>query len=117
MKSVISILTLLMLVACTTNPKTVSEYWYGLGERLGNLGYSDDIEELNRYKEQIPFDEKAFQEGYTKGKAKYCEPSQAFNKGISGIRYTGQCEGSSQEAMIESEWRRGWDAFIGADFY
>ncbi len=117
MKKLLLPLASIMLVACTSTPKTASEYWFGLGERLGSLGYSESITEINKYKEKVPFDELAYQKGYAKGKADYCDPSQAFNKGIGGIRYTGQCEGFSQESMIESEWRRGWEAFIGADFY
>ena len=42
---------------------------------------------------------------------------KAFEKGIQGTRYTDQCAGQPQEVMIKAEWQRGWDAFIGSDFY
>ena len=91
------------LVACTSSPKTASEFWYGQGERFGSRGNAIDNDSLADCKEKVEFDESAY--------------LAAFEKGIKGTRYTDQCADMPQEVMIKAEWQRGWDAFIGADFY
>lgn len=105
------------LSACSSTPKTAEEFWLGQGERFGSHGYAFDNASLPDIKEKVPFDENAYKEGYEKGKLEYCDPYKAFEKGIKGTRYTGQCEGMLQDVMVEVEWRRGFDAFMGADFY
>jgi hypothetical protein len=118
MKYIISAaLIVFSLSACTSQPKTGSEFWYGQGERFGSHGYSIDNDALTDIKDKVEFDESAYLAGYEKGKAEYCDPYKAFEKGIKGTRYTDQCLGMPQETMIKAEWQRGWDAFIGADFY
>ncbi|BDR14238.1 DUF2799 domain-containing protein [Vibrio sp. STUT-A11] len=107
----------LNLQACSSNPKTVEEYWYGQGERFGANGYSYENEILTTLKESVTFDQQSYKNGYEAGKAEYCDPFRAFDKGIKGIRYNGQCSGQPEEVMIKAEWQRGWDAFIGSDFY
>ncbi|GLR07041.1 DUF2799 domain-containing protein [Vibrio hyugaensis] len=108
---------LLTLQACTSSPRTPAEYWYGQGERFGSNGYQYDNDVLANLKEKKPFDEVSYKKGYEAGKAEYCDPFKAFEKGIQGVRYTDQCSGQDQEVMIKAEWQRGWDAFIGSDFY
>ncbi|MCG9631555.1 DUF2799 domain-containing protein [Vibrio sp. Isolate30] len=118
MKRIISTLMFtLVLSACSQTPKTAAEFWYGQGERFGLHGYAINNDSLESVKEKVPFDEDAYKEGYLKGKAEYCDPFKAFEKGIRGTRYTGQCEGMPNEDMLKAEWQRGWDTFIGADFY
>ncbi|CAE6889907.1 DUF2799 domain-containing protein [Vibrio sp. B1FLJ16] len=116
-KFLVMILALLSITACSSSPKTASEYWYGQGERFGANGYQYDNEILATLKESVTFDEQAYGHGYEAGKAEYCDPFKAFEKGIQGVRYNGQCVGQPQEIMIKAEWQRGWDAFIGSDFY
>ena len=105
------------LVACSSSPKTASEFWYGQGERFGSRGYAIDNDSLVDIQEKVGFDESAYLAGYEKGKSEFCDPYKAFEKGIKGTRYTEQCADMPQEVMIKAEWQRGWDAFIGADFY
>ncbi|WP_286294359.1 DUF2799 domain-containing protein [Vibrio apostichopi] len=105
------------LSACSSSPQTASEFWYGQGERFGANGHVVDNDALVDIKKKVPFDESSYQEGYAKGKLEYCDPFRAFEKGIQGTRYDGQCIGMPQEVMTKAEWQRGWDAFIGADFY
>jgi hypothetical protein len=106
-----------LVVACSSSHGTDEEYWFAKGERFGSLGYSYDNDKLTLLKEKVPFDEAAYLSGYEKGKEEFCDPYQAFEKGMQGQQYQGQCEGMKHEALIEADWRRGWDAFIGADFY
>lgn len=115
MKKMIVILSIL-LTACVSEPKTAKEYWFGQGERFGSRGYSLETDGLESMKEKVPFNEAAYIEGYKKGIDSYCDPFQAFNKGISGIRYTGQCDSQKEVIMIKAEWERGWQAFIAWDF-
>lgn len=118
MKAVLIIsFVLLSLQACSSGPKTAAEYWYGQGERFGANGYRYDNDIVNTLKMSVAFDEESYKNGYQAGKAEYCDPFRAFDKGIQGIRYEDQCTGQPQEIMIKSEWQRGWDAFIGSDFY
>jgi len=95
----------------------VDEYWYGQGYRFGFAGYDADNRFLENIKEKVPFHKGQYQRGYTAGKLEYCDPYKAFEKGISGTLYLGQCEGHKQQVMIEAEWQRGWDAFVGRDFF
>lgn len=118
MKRIIPItLIAFSLAACTSSPKTASEFWYGQGERFGSHGYAIDNNSLADIKGKVEFDESAYLAGYEKGKSEFCDPYKAFEKGIKGTRYTDQCVDMPQEVMIKAEWQRGWDAFIGADFY
>lgn len=118
MKKVLLVSVLfLTLQACSSNPKTAEEYWYGQGERFGANGYTYDNGILATLKESVAFDEQSYKNGYKAGKAEYCDPFKAFEKGRQGIRYDGQCSGQPQETMIKAEWQRGWEAFIGSDFY
>jgi len=106
-----------MLSACSQTPRTSSEFWYGQGERFGLHGFAIDNDSLESIKQKVPFDENSYKEGYAKGKMKYCDPYSAFEKGIRGVRYVDQCADMPQEDLLKAEWQRGWDAFIGADFY
>ncbi|MEF1174653.1 DUF2799 domain-containing protein [Vibrio sinaloensis] len=108
---------LIALQACTSQPKTAAEYWYGQGERFGSRGGQYDNDVLADLKEKVSFDQVAYESGYKAGKEIYCDPFKAFEKGIAGTRYTNQCDGQPQEVMIKAEWQRGWDAFLGGDFY
>lgn len=116
-KALIIPFVLFSLQACSTAPKTPAEYWYGQGERFGSNGYRYDNDVLANLKESVSFDEASYKAGYEAGKAEYCDPFKAFEKGIQGTRYTDQCADQPQEVMIKAEWQRGWDAFIGSDFY
>lgn len=117
-RKILIILALLIgLQACSSSPKTASEYWMGQGERFGSNGYSYQNDTIEMLKLKVPFDEEAYKSGYELGKKEYCDPFKAFEKGIQGLKYTDQCRGQPQEVMIKAEWQRGWDAFIGADFY
>ncbi len=111
------VLILLALQACVSRSKTVAEYWYGQGVRFGANGYRYDNAILPTLKKSVAFDEESYKSGYRVGKAEYCDPFKAFEKGIQGIHYNGQCEGQPQEVMLKAEWQRGWDAFVGSDFY
>ncbi|MDD9154817.1 DUF2799 domain-containing protein [Aliivibrio sp. S4TY2] len=115
MKEMIVILSIL-LTSCATVPTTPKEYWFGQGERFGSRGYSIETDALESMKEKVPFDEVAYLEGYKKGINIYCDPFQAFSKGVSGIRYTGQCDSQKEVIMIKAEWERGWQSFIAWDF-
>ncbi|MDV6253137.1 DUF2799 domain-containing protein [Vibrio sp. EA2] len=118
MKTVLLVsVVLLTLQACSANPKSAEDYWYGQGERFGANGYQYDNDILTTLKESVAFDEPSYKRGYKAGKAEYCDPFKAFEKGIQGIRYNGQCSDHPQEVMIKAEWQRGWEAFIGSDFY
>lgn len=106
-----------LATACSSSPKTNAEYWFAKGERFGSLGYAYDNDRLTAIKDKAPFDEAAYSAGYKKGKEEYCDPFRAFEKGMQGLQYKGQCEGMRHEEMIEADWRRGWDAFLGSDPY
>lgn len=106
----------LLLTACSSSPKTAEEYWFGQGERFGSRGYNVETDTLESIKEKVPFSETAYLNGYKKGINDYCDPFQAFNKGVSGVRYTGQCDSQKEVIMIKAEWERGWQAFIAWDF-
>ncbi|MCF7354368.1 DUF2799 domain-containing protein [Vibrio sp. CK2-1] len=109
------ILFVVLLASCTNKPVSPEDFWYGQGYRFGSNGYDFDNSQLPSLKEKVKFDEDSYQKGYLDGKKVYCDPDQAFNKGISGEKYTGQCDDSPQDVRIRVEWQRGWDAFIGAD--
>lgn len=112
----ISYLTVFLLLGCSSVPQTAEEYWFGQGERFGSRGYNIETDALAKMKEKVPFNEAAYLDGYNKGISEYCDPFQAFEKGIRGVRYTGQCDEQKEVVMIKAEWQRGWDAFIGYDF-
>ncbi len=105
------------LQACSSSPRTAAEFWYGQGERFGANGYQYDNDIFKTLKKSVVFDEQSYKNGYEAGKAEYCDPFKAFEKGVRGIRYNDQCTGQPQEVMIKAEWQRGWDAFVGSDFY
>ncbi|MGP8306554.1 DUF2799 domain-containing protein [Vibrio sp. YIC-376] len=118
MKKVLLVsLVFLSLQACSNGPKTAEEYWFGQGERFGANGYQYNNDILPQLKETVAFDEASYKRGYDAGKAAYCDPFKAFEKGVQGVRYDDQCADQPQETMIKAEWQRGWDAFIGSDFY
>ncbi|MEH0687708.1 DUF2799 domain-containing protein [Vibrio cholerae] len=108
---------LIILGGCSASTNTEADFWYRQGVRFGQAGYTIEPSVLEEIKSKVPFDEIAYLEGYKIGKSKYCDPFKAFEKGVSGIRYDGQCKGIDNELLIKTEWQRGWDAFIGADFY
>ncbi|ASM95603.1 DUF2799 domain-containing protein [Vibrio vulnificus] len=111
-------LCFIALAGCTSStPMTSEEFWFNQGYRFGVHGYQQESESLSAIKEKVPFEQNAYMQGYEKGKKEYCDPFHAFEKGIRGIRYTGQCSEYANEAMIKAEWQRGWDTFLGADFY
>lgn len=114
MKAIVMI-SLLFMSACTTSYQTAEAFWLSQGERLGSRGYSIDSSALETMKEKVPFKKEAYIEGYKKGLNVYCDPFQAFNKGISGVRYTGQCDNQKEAIMIKVEWQRGWEAFLSHD--
>lgn len=116
-KRILMLSILLAVQACGSKPITQAEYWMGQGERFGANGYSYQNDIIESLKLKVPFDEQAYKEGYEIGKKDYCDPFKAFEKGVQGVKYTGQCKGQAQEVMVKAEWQRGWDAFIGADFY
>ncbi|MEZ8193599.1 DUF2799 domain-containing protein [Vibrio cortegadensis] len=108
---------IMTMTACAKNVQTDDEFWFSQGERLGRSGYGVESDILDRIKAKVPFQITPYSLGYQKGLLEYCNPYNAFAKGISGIRYNGKCEDHEQAVMIKVEWQRGWDAFIGADFY
>ncbi|SON49294.1 DUF2799 domain-containing protein [Vibrio tapetis] len=108
---------LVVVAGCSTKTLTADEYWYGQGYRFGMAGYDSDNRLLANLKDKVPFQSENYMQGYTDGKLEYCDPFSAFEKGISGTLYTGQCDGHKQQVMIEAEWQRGWDAFVGSDFF
>ena len=109
------LLSTLLLVACSIQPQTEAEYWFGQGERFGSAGMSIDNYVLEQMKQQRPFDEASYIQGYQQGKLSYCDPYKAFEKGIQGKRYDEQCAEMPQEVMIKAEWQRGYDAFMNLD--
>jgi len=115
--TVLALMSAVLLSACATQPKTAEEFWFGQGERFGSNGYQLENSHLDRIKEKVPFEQQAYIDGYKKGKLSYCDPNHAFEKGIQGKRYEGQCDDFPDPVRVRAEWQRGWDAFIGMDFY
>ncbi len=103
------------IAACSSSSMTHQEYWFGQGERFGSTGMSIDNNVLEQMKQQRPFDEVSYVQGYQKGKLSYCDPYKAFEKGIQGTRYNEQCSGMPHEVMIKAEWQRGYDAFMSLE--
>ena len=64
MKRIIPIVLIAFsLVACSSSPKTASEFWYGQGERFGSRGYALDNDSLVDIQEKVGFDESAYLAG------------------------------------------------------
>ncbi len=114
-KAVLIAVVSAFLAGCSSLPMTLQEYWFGQGERFGSAGMSIDNYVLEQMKQQRPFDEASYIQGYQKGKLSYCDPYKAFEKGIQGKRYDEQCVEMPQEVMIKAEWQRGYDAFMNLD--
>ncbi|MGV2987503.1 DUF2799 domain-containing protein [Vibrio sp. E150_011] len=103
----------LLLTACTSEPITVEQYWYKKGQRIGEVGIQDYGSSIEHFEKKGDFNESAFHKGYSYGKSLFCDPFQAFDKGLSGRKYSNQCEGVRNELLIRAEWQRGWQVFIG----
>ncbi len=100
-KAVLIAVVSAFLAGCSSLPMTLQEYWFGQGERFGSAGMSIDNYVLEQMKQQRPFDEASYIQGY--------------QKGIQGKRYDEQCVEMPQEVMIKAEWQRGYDAFMNLD--
>lgn len=113
------LIALLFTAGCSTAPQSDDEFWYKQGYRLGSNGYSyqsQALTEIQQAQTKRSFIETDYRQGYQEGKAVYCDPFKAFDKGRAGVRYIGQCAGAENETMLRAEWERGWQAFIGMDF-
>ncbi|USD64586.1 DUF2799 domain-containing protein [Vibrio sp. SCSIO 43136] len=115
--SILLVVLSIALVGCTAQVKSPEEFWFGQGYRFGSAGYDQENSFLANIKERVPFDQKSYLAGYKKGLSEYCDPFEAFAKGRQGTLYTGQCDGHEQEIQIKADWQRGWDAFVGQDFF
>ncbi|GAM62775.1 hypothetical protein JCM19232_1932 [Vibrio ishigakensis] len=51
----------------------------------------------------------AYEQGYTRGVAEYCNPNFAYQMGLSGQYYEGACEGREDAQKFRMEWQRGWN--------
>ncbi|WP_105902493.1 DUF2799 domain-containing protein [Vibrio gangliei] len=105
------------ILGCAHSVPTTEEYWYKQGFMLGVRGQFIDHAKLLIFKEDKQFDNQSYHRGYVDGKSDFCDPEQAFNKGISGIKYSDQCDEFSQHVRIKAEWQRGWEAFISMGLF
>ncbi|WP_299690183.1 DUF2799 domain-containing protein [uncultured Vibrio sp.] len=80
------------------------------------IGYSDGIKGRTQrsYSDMAALgavDQASYTEGYHLGVSEYCNPSHAYQIGLSGLVYEGVCSGTEDAQRFRMEWQRGWDEY------
>ncbi len=113
MKSCLLILaTLVALTGCSSSVLlTEKSDWYSIGYRDGLKGHtSRSYKDLAEYGQFNLID---YDQGYLAGVKEYCDPSFAYQIGLSGSYYEGVCEGMPEAQKFRMEWHRGWNQGSG----
>lgn len=96
MKAVGIIFLLAGLCGCQSSPKAASCSqidWFELGRRDGTMGQPEQLDEQRRGcgKHFDGLSENLYRNGYNKGLAEYCSPTNGYDLGRNGVRPTLVC--------------------------
>lgn len=99
-----------LLFACAASDMNLAEQgdWKAIGLKDGERGLNQrSVQDLNELGE---VDLNEYEQGYSEGLEKYCNPNFAYQMGMSGNYYTGICDGTKDAQKFRMEWERGWMA-------
>lgn len=116
MNKILFILTSLLLLGCSNNEKLVNlaqqDQWEQVGFIDGNSGhYQRGKPELEKLSMLTNNDYETYKKGYTEGVNLFCQPQRAYQHGLDGQEYQGQCVNTSEERLIIEEWQKGYDIY------
>lgn len=104
-----------LLTACTSVVDKKMN-WFKLGEREAMRGSITLDKELffEKYSEDNASENSfsTFQNGYAQGLKTFCEVSNAFQYGIKGGNYHGQCEEFPRGVEFKYEWSKAYQQFM-----
>ncbi|GAM67885.1 hypothetical protein JCM19241_6024 [Vibrio ishigakensis] len=98
-----------LLMACASTDTELAQKgdWESIGYQDGVKGSMPrSYSKLNELGEA---NVGAYEQGYTRGVAEYCNPNFAYQMGLSGQYYEGACEGREDAQKFRMEWQRGWN--------
>lgn len=79
--------------------------WSAVGFEDGARGYTTERFSAHRKacaKHGVTADFRAYQEGRDEGLVQYCQPSRAYNLGVSGGHYNGVCDVAMEEEFLDA---------------
>ncbi len=97
------------LFACASGDEALAEKgdWEGIGYADGVKGRTQ--RSYSTLNELGSANMGAYEQGYSKGVAEFCNPNFAYQMGLSGVYYEGVCEGTKDGQKFRMEWQRGWN--------
>lgn len=93
-------LIMVLMLAGATGCATMSEHdcagadWYSFGYQDGNSGRGYELANQRSAactRHGFPMDHATYQQGREAGLASYCTPTRAYQNGVNGAGYSGQC--------------------------
>ncbi|MDW6003137.1 DUF2799 domain-containing protein [Vibrio mangrovi] len=101
----------LFLLGCASLDESLATQgdWYQIGYRDGIAGHQQRT--YKALSELGAVQLANYDEGYSEGVKKYCNPDFAYQIGLSGQYYDGVCDGTPDGNQFRMEWRRGWEQY------
>ncbi|WP_261816698.1 DUF2799 domain-containing protein [Vibrio gallicus] len=105
----ILVISAAMLIGCASSETDLIAKgdWNAIGYRDGVKGSLPRT--YSRLKELGEANIGAYEQGYSRGVAEYCNPNFAYQMGLTGHYYEGACEGREDAQKFRMEWQRGWN--------
>ena len=117
MQKVLCLLGSLLLIGCSNQAQLTAlaeqNDWQQIGEIDGQSGHYQrgevELAELSSLSEGAYYQYKV---GYLAGIENYCQPDRAFQHGLDGNLYRGQCANTGNEAQAIEQWKQGYDTYM-----
>jgi len=115
-KAIFCMLVGSILIGCSGLPEQAQlaqkNEWYDVGILDGKLGHYQrakfELKQLNVLTNSA-YEE--YKKGYAIGLEKFCSPDYAYEHGIDGVEYQGQCANTAQEEVAIQRWSEGYQSF------
>ena len=86
--------------------------WHEVGVIDGELGhYQRSMPELEQLNSLTSLAYEDYKKGYIIGLEKFCSPDYAYEHGIDGVEYQGQCKNTAHEELAVQRWSEGYQSF------
>lgn len=104
-----------LLVGCSKLDGEEIQIWNDAGYQLGLQGKARTVKVAEELKNPRLLD--AYDAGYKKGLAVFCDPAKAYQYGVEGNYYSGICEPEADAKQFQMEWQRGWNEYSSRATY
>ncbi len=102
-------MAVLVLSGCASGVTSQNQNWQKVGYQDGARGFA--ARSYTQLGHISAAQQSEYDEGYNEGVRHYCNPTFAYQIGLSGQDYLGVCDGMKQGQKFRMEWQRGWNAY------